>query len=293
MTKILAILLGFLLSVTVAATEVDDTLTYYDSIADSEAILNAQVQEQIERARADFFGCDLNIFARRASRYLTGNLFYGAIESDANHSQLVDKRNLAIRDSLYAGTPFEYSIVGRLFNMASTINVAGHKIGTDKLGHFFDMGFEFFNLHKNGADLTALLERSASEQQGIWGLYTTGVKSFGDMTANIDGFRFWQDMLGEGEHPYFVCENGSLKQIRAFLWSDYVSAGWTESINCSAYSSDDYQIQIDRNLSLAETRDGRRYHCPIEPQLCAPLRAYYAQWFTPAQSDRFISSLCK
>jgi hypothetical protein len=113
------------------------------------------------------------------------------------------------------------------------------------------------------------------------------------MTANIDGFRFWQDMLGQTANPYFICENGSLKQVRAFKWSDYVTTGWTESVNCSSYSSADYQTTIDRNLSLAEERDGRRYRCPIAPELCSPLREHYLQWFTPVQLDRFISPLCR
>ncbi|MGZ3721684.1 MAG: hypothetical protein ACXVA9_02055 [Bdellovibrionales bacterium] len=286
-------ILIFALSLQASATEVDDTLNYYEPIADSEVLLNAKVQEQIDNARSQYFGCNLNTFGKVAARYLTGNLFYGAIEAQANKSLLIDKRTSKIHDSLYSGTPFEFSIVGRLFQLASTINVAGHHTGTDKLGHFFDMGYELFNLYQNDYTLPDLLGKSTSEQQGIWGLYTTGVKSYGDMTANFDGFRFWKDMLGKTENPYFVCEEGSLKQVRQFLWSDYVTAAWTEAVNCSAYSSPDYQVIIDRNLTLAEQRDGRRYHCPIDPALCAPIRAHYGQWFETSQLDRFISPLCK
>jgi hypothetical protein len=281
------------LSFQARATEVDDTLNYYDSIVDSEAVLNQMVQAQIDLAKAEYFGCDLAIFGKRAASHLTGNLFYGAIEAEANNSLQIDKRTVKIHDSVYAGTPFEFSIVGRLFNLASTINVAGHHVGTDKLGHFFDMGYELFNLYKGGQSLLDLIGKATREQQGLWGLYTTGVKSYGDMTSNFDGFLFWRDMIGDTKAPFFTCENGALKQIREFKWSDYVTAAWTEAINCSSYSSPDYQTTIDKNLNAAEARDGRRYHCPIDISLCTPVRTHYGQWFAAGDLDRFISPSCK
>ncbi len=275
------------------ATEIDDTTSYYDVIPDSEAVLNAKVQRLIDKNLASYHRCDLNIFSKRAAHDLTGNLFYGAIESQANKASQVSKQSLRVGDSIYKNTPYETSVVGRLFGLGSTINVNGHHIGTDKLGHFFDMGYSLFILDKEEEDITVLVEKSTSEQQGLWGAWTTGVKSYGDIAANFDGFRFWKDFAGRAANPYFVCEGGSLKQVRAFLWSDYVSDAWTEAINCSKYNDVDYDFNVAKNVHELETKTGKRFQCPIEPTKCDELRGRYAQWLQPHQLAAVISPECR
>jgi hypothetical protein len=284
---------ALIFTVQVQATEIDDTTSFYDAIPDSEAVLNTKTQELIDSALATFRGCDQKAFARLASYKLTGNLFYGAIEAQANNSTEVSKVSLKVSESIFKDSPYESSIVGRLFGLGSTINIDGTHIGTDKLGHFFDMGYELWQMTEGGSNLMDIVDKATREQQGIWGYWTTGIKSYGDITANFDGYRFWRDFAGEGSQPFFTCEQNYLKQVRAFKWSDYVSAAWTEAINCSEYWSPNYDFYVAMNVHDLEVNNKRRYQCPIKPETCDDLRVKYSQWLGPLELPKVISPGCR
>lgn len=275
------------------ATEIDDTTSFYDVIPDSEAVLNRKTQDLIDKTLKNFSGCNQTALAKKASLKLTGNLFYGAVESQANNLVEVPKVSLDVSQSIYKDSSYASSVVGRIFGLGSTISINGHHIGSDKLGHFMDMGYSLWKNTERGGVLKDLIDQATNEQQGIWGMWSTGVKSYGDIAANYDGYRFWRDFSGKGSRPYFACENNKLKQVRAFKWSDYVSAGWTEAINCSAYWSEGYTFYINRNIHELEVKTKRRYTCPIKPEACDDMRVYYSQWLGAYELPKVISPDCR
>lgn len=257
------------------ATEVDDISTYYYQLKDAEPVLNARVQQVFDEAQSEYFGCDLNFLGKKLGYKLVGNLIFGTIEDFANKTDLIEKTHLKSGESIYAGTPFENSWVDWLASVGVSMNIAGHRVGSDKLGHFVDMGYSLYWAWRSGQQTPGLVGRSRGEQQGIYGSVSTGVKSYADMAANWDGLRFWRDVFGRGDNPYFRCEGGRLRQVRAFRWADYVTPAWSEAINCSEYSGADYIRAITVNISKMEHETGRRYTCPIEPAKCAGLAQKY------------------
>jgi|GEM_PF-3777947 len=275
------------------ATEIDNTTSFYQPIADSEAVLNAKVQELIIKSRALDYGCNRRVLARQASAELVGNIIFGTVEYFANNSDQVARAYTPVEKSIYRGTPYQGGIVDTFVNLGPTVNVAGIHVGTDKLGHFFDMGYDLYQRSLRGHSIADLLAQSRREQSGLWGALTTGVKSYGDIASNFDGYRFWKEFSEEGPGAYFICEGGRFKQVRVFTWSDYVSDAWSEAINCSEYWSKAYTDPIARNVRSLEVQSGRRYACPIFPERCEVLRDHYASWIPRDQINQIISPLCR
>ncbi len=276
-----------------AATEVDDVTSYYQPLADSEELLNGRVQSLITAARKFERGCDRRALTQLASTQLIGNFFYGAVESFANTSPLVERAYTPAHFSIYRGTTYQGSIVDTFVNLGPSVNVAGFRVGTDKLGHFMDMGFDLYSREIRGASVVQLLAQSRREESGWWGLYMTGVKSYGDIASNFDGYRFWKEFSEAGPRQYFECDRGRLKQVRRFKWSDYISAAWSEAINCSEYSDAPFAATVAANIGALENANaGFRYACPIAPEQCDILKKYYERWIPRRHIAQIISPLC-
>lgn len=291
MKHILAFSLVFAMH-SASATEVDNFTSYYQPLAESEARLNAMVQRKIDAVLSSASTCDLKKMGKNLGYQLVGNLFFGTIEAEVVEDPTYPRIDTPVSQSIYRGTPYEPSIVGRLVNLGSIMNIGGHRIGTDKVGHFFDMGYDLYWREKKGAKIEDIVHRSRHEQQGLWGKWMTGVKSYGDIAANFDGYRFWRDVFGDGPNPYFTCENGRLKQIREFRWIDYANSAWNEAINCSDYSSQSYNTVMTANVMTLEKRSGRRYTCPIDRSLCEPTRQRYRQFVPEHLVKEIVSPLC-
>lgn len=160
-------------------------------------------------------------------------------------------------------------------------NVQGAKL-SDKRG-LFSKTFDFFaftttqsfqnlyskvySFHQTGApkltDLEWAIELSLAQEDGWWGSLGTGVKSYGDIAANIEGYHFWSE-LTEGSDPYFRCESGRWKLVRGFSWAKYINAAWDEGINCNEYSN-------SKNQRALQTRN----LCPVETAKCQEIRSRY------------------
>ena len=273
------------------ATEIDDTSTFYAPLDDSTAALDASVQRIIDQALSQHHGCNNRVFGRILGYYLTGNLFFGVIEREVNSSTGIPKIQLSVGDSIYGGS---YSVMSRFFGLGAVVRIAGQVIGTDKIGHFFDMGFHLRALRAQGRTIEQVLAQSRWEEEGLWGMWSTGIKSYGDITANFDGHRFWRDIYGEGDDPYFACADGRIKQRRAFRWADYVTAAWTESINCSSISTPAIQTVVKENIAkLEKLHPERRYACPIVPQACGEIRKHYGRWIPAELLGEIISPDCR
>lgn len=134
-----------------------------------------------------------------------------------------------------------------------------------------------FRRHESPAltDLEWAIELALAQEDGWWGAVGTGVKSYGDIAANVEGFHFWSD-LTEGANPYFVCENGRWSRHREFTWSDFVTSAWDEGVNCSGYGN-------PKNENIVRERG----LCPVNPERCEEIRARYGA------DSRMISPVCR
>lgn len=113
------------------------------------------------------------------------------------------------------------------------------------------------------------------QENGSWGLGFTGVKSYGDMAANFEGYQFWAQ-LTSGSNPYFRCSNHKWKMRRAFHWTEYVSDSWDEGINCNEYKTKHMQATVDyRVRKLAARHRWPASRCPVTPSSCSALALRY------------------
>lgn len=110
------------------------------------------------------------------------------------------------------------------------------------------------------------------EENTTYGLATTGIKSYGDMDADYQGYMFWSQ-LTHGPNPYLVCKNGRWSQRRQFKWEEYVNAGFDESINCNSYKTQTMDQSVDRLSSALRRAEGNHTNlvCPFSTQACTEL----------------------
>lgn len=115
-----------------------------------------------------------------------------------------------------------------------TMKVNGICIGSDKLGHFFQQGFDYFLITQQSGKTVADAEEFGERTEGGgFGLTTTGVFSNADLEANRQGLKFYKDLVA----------NPSM----AFDIASYISSSWNEESNPSFYQ-DPVGKQVWSNL---------------------------------------------
>lgn len=115
-----------------------------------------------------------------------------------------------------------------------SIKVGGILIGSDKLGHFFQQGLEYYQkATAAGGSLESAKSYGKGTEEGNYGLLTTGIYSNADLSANLSGYEFWTALVN----------NPSLK----FDIKKYVTKSWNEEFNPNFYA-DTVAPSVWRNL---------------------------------------------
>lgn len=191
----------------------------------------------------------------------------------------------------------------------------GSIVSTDKLGHFLHSGYEMYyavryrssnpikkdsrslisrifdanqNLVKkispkdNKEDEKFVLNLSHAQEESGWGLMGTGVKSYADIAANFDGYRFWNS-LTQGASPFFICDQGKWKKKKDFQWKEYASDAWDEGVNCSEFAEPEIYEAVNRRIAELYRRNKLSAPtCPVEPEKCPDLVKRYYPFATQA-----------
>jgi hypothetical protein len=176
-------------------------------------------------------------------------------------------------------------------------------VGTDKIGHFTGIGYEYFKrayLQKKGK--ARAIEYGLVSEQTYFGKLSTGFFSHADLVANYQGMIFWSRVLNETialndefkGRPYIICKDGKWEENEIFDWRDYVDPMMDEGINCNTFgrwkgllrkknqSSKEYTKSIDRNVKNIYPRV-----CPLFPKYCTPgLLKKYTLIGNPIQKKR-------
>lgn len=262
-----------LFAITATAAEVDQfTIPEGQPVAlpDVAPVLEAEVnrlmQRAIEKANARFMvqhaksaprwlqpQCDQARLYDALADHLARSVI-GQLESFAEESQAITRREISLQQSIYQD--FFWQASPTLMwseRVSAVIEVNGVEMGTDKLGHFFTEGYSYFLATEQlERDIESGLLFGEWSESVYFGAQTTGVFSYADLVANTQGLRFWNRVLGrktdpltgEAVKPYIVCENVRWKQVQDFRWDGYVDNGWNESINCPALGSEDLLQRI-------------------------------------------------
>lgn len=138
------------------------------------------------------------------------------------------------REDLYGGLSAWQSVVLATAGTCSTFEIAGVRIGSDKLDHFLDTGFHYFQAARARGEERAL-SRGTAQERSIYGLLTSKAFSWADLAANYDGWRFYAGLLGPGS-PFARDERGCVAQIGRFTWRDHVRIDWDEVENPPVYT---------------------------------------------------------
>ncbi|MET0391909.1 MAG: DUF4157 domain-containing protein [Chitinophagaceae bacterium] len=115
-----------------------------------------------------------------------------------------------------------------------TMKVNGVCIGSDKLGHFFQQGHEYYvESHRSGGSVATAVAGGQRQESGGYGLRTTGVFSNADLEANRKGLDFYNDLAASPGMSFDI--------------ATYINANWSEVNNPNFYESSVGQI-VWRNL---------------------------------------------
>lgn len=317
MKSLFSFILIFFIVCAIQAYEVDNFSSRYKPLKDSQDFLDKAVNDAMQAAIAPKFiktndhirnrrkyssekpnGCDKNRLRGAINGALASGWVVGKFESLATESKDVEKNLAGDKENIYmyrSGKDKAAGVVLSFAGMEPSINVNGHYIGVDKLGHFFDQGNEYYSMYRKEVPSENSVHRSLSYgvslEDGMFGKATTGVKSHGDLAANYGGFLFWSQ-LTEGPNPYFICENDAWKQVRDFRWGDYVTSAWDEAINCSEFSGQTFTQGVlarTKELEDMDQKNGKtqRYQCPVSANECVKLRKTYGR-----NASRILSPKC-
>lgn len=239
-------------------------------------VLNAETEKALDGVQLT--SCDLRKLHMAVKNALGGGEV-GKLEHWAIRENGLRKVTVPYNKSIYAGGGLTTGSGGLfLMGIVPSLLVNGHYFGADKLGHFFDQGYDYYEAIYVRRDPSHSLETLGLEDENdINGMKGNGIRSYGDMAANFSGYLFWRQVAA-GSTPYFECRDGKyVRTSRKFDWSEYVNDGWDEGVNCSEYKPS-VKKEVDRALGKLGLK------CPVEPARCQAIAdlACGATFLSPA-----------
>jgi hypothetical protein len=235
------------------ALETDQYYAWARPLRDSTEALNAKVNVEIEReleainASGSRSTSCLDV-TKRISRRFRQFIFHD-VELWAVNSPMVDRIPLTheekreFRDDYIYKPSSPFDLVGWL-PPSPTIEVAGVRIGTDKLDHFFSIGWRYFRhyrqVRRKGVDpgraRSKVIDRGLLVERAFLGGNSTGILSIADLEANYRGMEFFAGLC-EGESPQLQRSSNGWRMVRPFDLSRYVTPEWDESYRTPLYSA--------------------------------------------------------
>lgn len=275
-----------------------DTFTFReDPLADSSKIINSRANQYlrtslsaVNEASADCVEKDLYVELRKYfNNHTKGKLTIELIKDNK-----IPKRIINLNTSVYKNwRPWDGLGMGLTLAKKSGLTVSpvikfgNELIGTDKFEHMFGQGFYYFEdnyLQDKGA-VKATKVGVLKEKTILGGnKFGNGVFSYGDLSANFNGMRFWNhilqlrdDVLGSDQNigPYIACENKKWVQVKEIDFADYVDASMDEAINCSKYPSVSTAVRFVQDVAAIGMK------CPLDPQKLDEMKVKYgpmAKW---------------
>lgn len=156
-----------------------------------------------------------------------------------------------------AGLPFDPRGLIRLI-FAPTVKCYGIHLGTDKIGHFTDMGMNYYRSYRagiRGGDsredsvkraVRVNLANPIFSESGLLGLLTAGSYSNADLVSNYCGFLFYlnttEPVLLKGQvRPPLIVRDGQYWKLNTHVTRDsdffswFFSEHWDETLNPSVF----------------------------------------------------------
>lgn len=249
-TSFTCLISSMVLNFNLNATEVDSFTTRFsgqkDATSELSKITSEFLQKCIDSANRRAPG-DVKKLYRICYKTLGGGTFWGNLESYISTTTRLDRRNVRKKDSIYAGVKFTEGPALFLASLGTTFKMGDFIVGSDKIGHFFEEGYTSYQVaFVKGKGLRNAIKLGDHEENTFFGLYTTGVYSYGDLLADFYGIFFWKYLAStiynanDGIQPYIILDDGKwrLNPAHPFDWREFLDGGMDEGINCSRYRNE-------------------------------------------------------
>jgi hypothetical protein len=315
---ILFILISSVLFQTGFAAEIDSVtprkLKLENSLTMINTIVNHRLQEGIEKANSRH----AYIEARKADNFCDEETLYSELRKAIFQSYTaswglkgyaLDKQlrsllarqsySLSLNDSIYRDINYIEGFSLKLKELSDIVNINGHLVGIDKVGHFFAQGWQYFELTQfEGQNIKQAFEWGRQQEAGIFGYKTTGIFSFSDLVANFNGWRFWNKVLLKQDdplkgvvanffnRPYASCDIQVMASIKnkkiikawefnsRFNLSDYIDGAWDEGNNCNSYEDS----IIEEKVTLRIKNVDPDFSCPYIAEHCLAAKDKYGDY---------------
>lgn len=294
----------FCLSYSTYAAEVDQFTTRSLPLDDAAEMINSRANEFLERALSKLNakeGCSSDQASEKKLYKELQNYFEnhigGELVKELLYTDKFPKIVLPIEESIYRNWTKKngFLLANRIgknnpYAIYPEVRIGDVRIGIDKLEHFYGMGVRHYReLYFHHLSLTTILKMDHFIERNVLGgqFFETGVMSYGDMAANINGIRFWNSMLQKHEDilgaqyrfgPYVICEDGQWKinPEKKIDMRDYIDDSMDEGINCSTFANKKgVAIFKSALFELGLTRSPEESACPIEPAKLENLKIKY------------------
>ncbi len=243
------------------------TKIVYDSIVGAVADTNAAIAQAIEGGEsrsqidelqsADFIAGKVwqYIFAAiPANELLDATLASDSVQSQYPGLVTMYRPTVSIYDDPLL--VIDLTKVVRTFFRAGSVSAGGVVVGTDKIIHFINIGRIYHSkyevrikrgLPENEAIKSAIASTSRNpltSEDGVLGMWTTGIHSNGDLAADYAGLMFYRNLtesvrIGSRELPSMLMRDGPYWRVRIEPDSDFfvafITPHWNEVLNPNKY----------------------------------------------------------
>ena len=207
--------------------------------------------------------------------------------------------SLSLNDSIYRDVDYIEGLSLNLKELSDVVNINGYLVGLDKVGHFFAQGWQYFELTDDDKEtLDKAIAWGREKEAGLFGYTTTGIYSYADLVANLNGWRFWNKVLLKQDdplkgvianffnRPYVGCDIQIIDSIRnrkiiraweynnRFYLADYIDGAWDEGNNCNSYADP----MIEEKVTARIKHIAPDFVCPLNAGQCMDARGKYGDY---------------
>jgi len=309
---ILFVLIGIFAIQNCFAAEIDSVtpgnLSLDNSIDTINEIINQRIEEGIRKASEKDTFCDENTLYTALRKAIFQSLIVSwglkGYELDKQLRDLLVRQSysLSLNDSIYRDINYIEGLSLNLKELSDVVNINGHLVGLDKTGHFFAQGWQYFVMTDQDKEtLDQAIAWGRQKEAGLFGYTTTGIFSFADLVANLNGWRFWNKVLRKQDdplkgtianffdRPYVSCDIQIIDSIRnrkiiraweyksRFDLADYIDGAWDEGNNCNSYANPIIEEKVTARIRHVDPD----YVCPLIAEHCMDAQdkyGYYAKY---------------
>lgn len=250
-----------------------DLWTYaHIPLSDSSALVSSQLQNSIqavidtinsrsieELRPLDDTALEFVFFTEFKSRYirdLTWGMFEKCIGTNSCRGwPKFERIQMYPEEGVYYAARWRF--IPSRFHLASVVQVCGIRMGADKLTHFFDDAFHYFNAlrsKRNKFEPEDIRQLSLTFEETYMGTRLTGIVSYADIEANLAGVKFYSEFFTGNSPMIGRVQDGHLKLLRKPDICDYVSEGYDERILPNEFT---YSL-LDTTRARQRTQDLQR-----------------------------------